>query len=152
MPEEQLQKSVFYISVVLLCILITISTQRHSHLKIASLLPSATMLFSSLAVVAAASAALASPVKPSGKTVTLPVKRVSNVKSAKNLVQKERARLNKINGVKSVNVDAVSGPVTNELITYVAEVTIGGSTYDLIVDTGCKLTLGRNKTNNDLIY
>lgn len=99
------------------------------------------MLFSSLAVVAAASAALASPVKPSGKTVTLPVKRVSNVKSAKNLVQKERARLDKINGVKTVNVDAVSGPVTNELITYVAEVTIGGSTYDLIVDTGCKSTL-----------
>ncbi|KAM0469610.1 hypothetical protein ACHAPX_010388 [Trichoderma viride] len=98
------------------------------------------MLFSSLAVVAAASAALASPVKPSGKTVTLPVKRVSNVKSAKNLVQKERARLNKINGVKSVNVDAVSGPVTNELITYVAEVTIGGSTYDLIVDTGSSNT------------
>ncbi|KAK1252236.1 hypothetical protein MKX08_003423 [Trichoderma sp. CBMAI-0020] len=97
------------------------------------------MLFSSLAVVAAATAALASPVKPSGKakTVTLPVKRVSNVKSAKSLVQKGHARLAKVNGVKTVgNVDASAGSITNEDVSYVAQVTIGDGTYSLIVDTG----------------
>lgn len=97
------------------------------------------MLFSSLAVVAAATAALASPVKPSAKSVALPVKRVSNVKSAKNIVKNGHARINKINGVKTVgNIDASSGSVTNEDVSYVASVNIGGSSYSLIVDTGCK--------------
>lgn len=97
------------------------------------------MLFTSLAVVATATAALASPVKPSVKTVTLPVKRVSTVKSAKSLVQKGQARLAKVNGVKTFgNVDAASGSITNEDVSYVADVTIGNGTYSLIVDTGCK--------------
>ncbi|KAL7922896.1 aspartic peptidase domain-containing protein [Trichoderma austrokoningii] len=95
------------------------------------------MLFTSLAVVATATAALASPVKPSGKTITLPVKRVSTVKSAKSLVQKGHARLAKVNGVKTVgNVDVASGSITNEDVSYVADVTIGDGTYSLIVDTG----------------
>lgn len=107
------------------------------------------MLFSSLAVVAAATAALASPVKPSGKakTVTLPVKRVSNVKSAKSLVQKGHARLAKVNGVKAVgNEDVSSGSITNEDVSYVAQVTIGDGSYSLIVDTGCKPTPLSNTT------
>lgn len=100
------------------------------------------MLFSSLAVVAVATTALASPVKPSAKTIALPVKRVNNVKSAKSLVQNGIARLNKVNGVKAIgNIDASSGPVTNEDVSYVAAVTIGGKSYDLIVDTGCKSIL-----------
>lgn len=100
------------------------------------------MLFTSLAVVATATAALASPVKPSGKTIALPVKRVSNVKSAKSLVQKGHARLAKINGVKTVgNVDVSSGSITNEDVSYVAQVTIGDGSYSLIVDTGCKSAL-----------
>ncbi|KAL7892101.1 aspartic peptidase domain-containing protein [Trichoderma sp. SZMC 28014] len=95
------------------------------------------MLFTSLAVVATATAALASPVKPSGKTVTLPLKRVSNVKSAKSLVQKGQARLAKVNNVKTVgNIDASSGSITNEDVSYVANVQIGDGTYSLIVDTG----------------
>ncbi|PTB44832.1 uncharacterized protein TrAFT101_000300 [Trichoderma asperellum] len=98
------------------------------------------MLFSSLAVVAAATAALASPVKPSGKTVALPVKRVSNVKSAKSLVQKGQARLNKVNGVKAVGKRDSSGSVTNDDVSYIAAVTIGDGTYNLIVDTGSSNT------------
>lgn len=111
------------------------------------------MLFTSLAVVATATAALASPVKPSGKTVTLPVKRVSNVKSAKSLVQKGHARLAKVNNVKTVgNIDASSGSITNEDVSYVANVQIGDGTYSLIVDTGCKsaLTLKDTKRLNEL--
>lgn len=107
------------------------------------------MLFSSLAVVAAATAALASPVKPSGKTVTLPVKRVSNVKSAKSLVQKGRARLNKVNGVK---VEAASGSITNEDVSYVASVSIGDGTYSLIVDTGCKSTPSTRTQDKEFVY
>ncbi|KAL7933839.1 putative aspartic protease [Trichoderma chlorosporum] len=100
------------------------------------------MLFSSLAIVAAATTALASPVKPSAKVATIPVKRVNNVKSLKNVVQKGQARLNKVNGIKNAVgvVDASSGSVTNEDVTYVASVTIGGSSYDLIVDTGSSNT------------
>ncbi|KAL6818037.1 putative aspartic protease [Trichoderma sp. SZMC 28013] len=97
------------------------------------------MLFSSIAIVAAATAALASPVKPSAKTAALPVKRVSNVKSLKNIVQKGQARINKINGVKDIEARA-NGPVTNEDVSYVASVTIGGRAYDLIVDTGSSNT------------
>ncbi|KAL7911456.1 putative aspartic protease [Trichoderma velutinum] len=98
------------------------------------------MLFSSIAIVAAATAALASPVKPSAKTTALPVKRVSNVKSLKSIVQKGQARINKINGVKDIEARASSGPVTNEDVSYVASVTIGGRSWDLIVDTGSSNT------------
>ncbi|KAM0258916.1 hypothetical protein ACHAQJ_003572 [Trichoderma viride] len=100
------------------------------------------MLFSSLAIVAAATAALASPVKPNAKTAALPVKRVSNVKSLKNVVQKGHARINKINGVEAAvgNIDASSGSVTNEDVSYVASVSIGGKSFDLIVDTGSSNT------------
>lgn len=104
------------------------------------------MLFSSLAIVAAATAALASPVKPNAKIATLSVKRVSNVKSLKNIVQKGHARINKVNGAKAAvgNIDASSGSVTNEDVSYVASVSIGGSSFDLIVDTGCKSVLFRH--------
>ncbi|KAK0761647.1 hypothetical protein N5P37_006600 [Trichoderma harzianum] len=97
------------------------------------------MLFSSIAIVAAATAALASPVKPSAKTAALSVKRISNVKSLKNIVQKGQARINKINGVKDLEARA-SGPATNEDVSYVASVTIGGQSWDLIVDTGSSNT------------
>lgn len=112
-----------------------------SHIISLSVPSPDTMLFSSLAVVAAATAALASPVKPSGKTVALPVKRSSNVKSAKSLVEKGHARLNKINGVKTVGKRDSSGSVTNDDVSYIAAVTIGDGTYNLIVDTGCKSLL-----------
>jgi predicted aspartyl protease len=88
----------------------------------------------SLVTLLAASAALAAPVEErQAKTVALPVKRVSNFSSVKNLVSKGQARLDKVNAASEVS----SGSVTNEDVSYVAAVTIGGTSYDLIVDTGC---------------
>jgi hypothetical protein len=71
------------------------------------------------------------------------LKHVSNFKSIKNIVAKGQARINAINGVKHVgaSTEVSSGSVTNEDVTYVAPVTIGGNTWDLIVDTGCTLFL-----------
>lgn len=94
----------------------------------------------------AASAALASPIERQVKTAALPLKHVSNFTSVKNLVSKGQARLNKVNGVAAIDaVSAVSsGSVTNEDVSYVAPVSIGGTTYDLIVDTGCMLLLLRD--------
>lgn len=88
----------------------------------------------------AAGAALASPIERQASTAGLPLKRVSNLTSPKSLVSKGQARLNKVNGVtvKAVS-DVSSGSVTNEDVSYVAPVSIGGTTYQLIVDTGCTL-------------
>lgn len=93
----------------------------------------------------AASAALASPIERQANTAVLPLKRVSNFTSVKNLVSKGQARLNKVNGVAAISAvsEVSSGSVTNEDVSYVAPVTIGGTTYDLIVDTGCTLFLLR---------
>lgn len=94
----------------------------------------------SLALAAAAIAAVsAAPVEQQAKTVVMPLKHVSNA-SAKGLVAKGQARINAINGASSVfAVDAVSsGTVTNEDVSYVAPVVVGSTTYELIVDTGCK--------------
>lgn len=106
------------------------------------------MLFAvSLAVAAAASAVTASPVGPRAKTTVLSLKHVSNVSSVKNIVQKGQSRIENINGKHTaarVNVRASSGSVTNEDVTYVAPVVIGGKTWDLIVDTGCKLLLSKS--------
>ncbi|EEA29030.1 hypothetical protein TMatcc_002608 [Talaromyces marneffei ATCC 18224] len=87
----------------------------------------------------AASAAFASPIERQAKTEVLPLKRVSNLTSMKNLVSKGQARLGKVNGVAAIEARS-SGPVTNEDVTYVAGVSIGGTTYDLIVDTGSSNT------------
>lgn len=107
------------------------------------------MLVSCVAIVAAAAVALASPTKPNAKIGALSLKHVSNVKSFKSIVQKGQARIQKINGVKFAtrNIDASSGPVTNEDVSYVASVNIGGQSWNLIVDTGCKLLLFRHRPN-----
>lgn len=93
-----------------------------------------------LAVVAAAAAVVsASPIKPRAEPTTLAVKQVYNLSSVKNLVTKGRSKIQKINGDKSEGNRLVSsGTVTNEDVTYVAPVSIGGKTWDLIVDTGCE--------------
>lgn len=69
----------------------------------------------------------------------------NNVQSSKSIVNAGQSRINKINGVQSNSVgpqsDASSGSVTNEDVTYVAPVSIGGNTWNLIVDTGCMLFL-----------
>ena len=92
-----------------------------------------------IALVAAAAAAVsASPIQPRGETTTLVVKQISHLTSVKNLVANGRDKIQKINNEKSGGNRLVSsGTVTNEDVTYVAPVTIGGATWQLIVDTGC---------------
>ena len=95
----------------------------------------------SLVLAAAAVAVSASPIAPRDATIVLPVTKHSSVTDISNIVAKGQAVINKINAGTSVgNVDA-SGPATNEDVSYVAGVTIGSTTYSLIVDTGCKLLL-----------
>lgn len=96
----------------------------------------------SLVTLLAATTALASPIEVPAKIVKMPVKQVSNFTSIKNIVSKGQARIKKVNGEKllATGVSSVSsGAVTNEDVTYVAPVTIGGSTWQLIVDTGCMI-------------
>lgn len=93
-----------------------------------------------LVMALAATSALATPVAPRAKTITVPVQLKNNVKSVKNLVAQGQARIQKINGGVHFNKDASSGTVTNEDVSYIAPVKIGGTTYDLIVDTGSSNT------------
>jgi len=94
-----------------------------------------------LTIVAAAATVSASPVKRQAKTAVLPLKHVSNVTSIKNIVVKGRARINKINGVTAAHTSELSsGTVTNDDVSYLAPVDIGGTTYQLIVDTGSSNT------------
>lgn len=98
------------------------------------------MFFVTILAIAAA-AVSASPVERQAQTAVLPLKHVSNVTSIKNIVGKGQARIKAINGVQAAGPapEVSSGPVTNEDVTYVAPVTIGGNTWQLIVDTGCTL-------------
>lgn len=99
------------------------------------------MLFTSLLAFAGAAAVSASPVAQV-KSAVLPLTKNHNVTSVKNIVDKGQARLNKVNGIATSGKRATavsSGAVTNDVVSYVAPVVIGGATYSLIVDTGCKL-------------
>ena len=93
-----------------------------------------------LLIVAAAAAVSASPIAPRDATLVLPVTKHSKVTSISNIVARGQAVIDKINGGTSTgNADASSGGVTNEDVSYVAAVVIGGSSRSLIVDTGCTL-------------
>ena len=85
-----------------------------------------------LAIVAPA--VLASPIERQAKSVVLPLTQVSSVTSIKNIVNKGQDRIKEINGATP---QVSSGSVTNEDVSYVAPVSIGGKTFSLIVDTGC---------------
>ena len=87
----------------------------------------------------AAAAVSASPVERQTQTVVLPLTHVAKFTSIKNIVNKGLQRLGAVNAnAVGPTPDVSSGAVTNEDVTYVAPVTIGGSTWQLIVDTGCK--------------
>lgn len=91
----------------------------------------------------AAVAVSAAPLEPRAETVALPLKKHTNVTSINNIVQRGHARISAINGQSAPAAraaDVSSGTVTNEDVSYVAPVTIGGKSYDLIVDTGCELS------------
>ena len=98
------------------------------------------MRFTTLSLIVAADAVLASPVERAAKPATLPLKHVINVSSASGLIQRGQARINNINGGAQAtfgNIDA-SGPAENDDVSYIASVAIGNANWNLIVDTGCK--------------
>nr|POF25772.1 polyporopepsin [Quercus suber] len=101
-----------------------------------------TMIFATLLTAAAAGLVSGAPIESQVETTVVPLTHYSNITSMKNLVQKGQARINKINAAKanSPTPDASSGSVTNEDVSYLAPVNIGGSTWQLIVDTGSSNT------------
>jgi len=104
------------------------------------------MLFNAcFAVAASAVAVSASPVKPRAESVTLPVSKVSTFTSIKSIVAKGQSKISKVNNNNGSEGNRLvsSGPATNEDVSYVASVTIGGTAYSLIVDTGCKYSMPR---------
>ncbi|KAL2073593.1 hypothetical protein VTL71DRAFT_10919 [Oculimacula yallundae] len=101
------------------------------------------MLFTTPLVVAAAIGLVsASPIERETKrTAVLPLRRNINVSSFKSIVQKGQDRIAAINGVESLVEKRVSsGVVTNDDVSYVAPVVIGGRSWELIVDTGSSNT------------
>ncbi|KAM3454967.1 hypothetical protein NHJ6243_008698 [Beauveria neobassiana] len=99
------------------------------------------MRYTSLSLLVAAEAILASPVERATKPSAVPVKHVVKVSSPNGLIAKGLARINKINGAESTleNIDA-SGPAENDDVSYIASVAIGSASWDLIVDTGSSNT------------
>ena len=93
-----------------------------------------------IAAVAVAAAVSAVPVESQAKSAILPLTRVSNINSSiKNLIGRGQSRINAINGVHTrPHPDVITDPATNEDVFYVAPIKIGGTTWNLIVDTGCK--------------
>jgi hypothetical protein len=109
------------------------------------------MPFTSLFTVATlAAAAVAAPLEQRAQPAVLPLTHINTATSASNIVANGKSKISQINSDSSVskgNTLASSGSITNEDVSYVAPVSIGGKTYELIVDTGCKtpqpLTLWR---------
>ncbi|XWW95763.1 hypothetical protein V2A60_003730 [Cordyceps javanica] len=99
------------------------------------------MRFTSLSLIVAADAILASPVERAAKPATVPLKHVVKVSSASGLIERGQARISKINGAQTTfgNVDA-SGPAENDDVSYIASVAIGNANWNLIVDTGSSNT------------
>lgn len=100
---------------------------------------SLTLAAAAAMVSAAPAAAPPAPAEEMKPAVILSMKHAMNVTSIKNLVAKGQARLNKINGGADIVARDGSGTVINDLSSYLAPMSIGGKTWDLIVDTGCML-------------
>lgn len=88
-----------------------------------------------------ATAALASPValEPRDAKV-IKLGRNVHVSSVRDLVSKGQAKLRQVNGGAKFNNDANSGTITNADVSYLAPISIGGKTWQLIVDTGSSNT------------
>lgn len=100
---------------------------------------SLTLAAAAAMVSAAPAAAPPAPAEEMKPAVILSMKHAMNVTSIKNLVAKGQARLNKINGGADIVARDGSGTVINDISSYLAPMSIGGKTWDLIVDTGCML-------------
>jgi hypothetical protein len=111
------------------------------------------MFFIALVAIAAA-AVSASPVERRAQTAVLSLKQISNVTSIKNIVDRGQARINAINSVQAAGdaLEVSSGSVTNEDVSYVAAVSIGGNTWQLIVDTGCTSLLQYVRDALEMLY
>ncbi|GIZ40744.1 hypothetical protein CKM354_000407100 [Cercospora kikuchii] len=90
----------------------------------------------SLGFAAAAAVVSAAPVQQGSSSIVLPLKRVANFSSMKSIVQSGEAKISKINSGSKLTARQSSGSITNEDVTYVAPIVVGGRTWDLIVDTG----------------
>lgn len=108
---------------------------------------SLTLAAAAAMVSAAPAAAPPAPAEEMKPAVILSMKHAMNVTSIKNLVAKGQARLNKINGGADIVARDGSGTVINDISSYLAPMSIGGKTWDLIVDTGCMLLLFFNSTS-----
>lgn len=97
----------------------------------------------SLGFAAAAAVVSAAPVQQESSSIVLPLKRVANFSSMKSIVQSGEAKISKINSGSKLTARQSSGSITNEDVTYVAPIVVGGRTWDLIVDTGCMLVVNR---------
>lgn len=102
---------------------------------------SLTLAAAAAMVSAAPATAPPAPAEEMKPAVILSMKHAMNVTSIKNLVAKGQARLNKINGGADIVARDGSGTVINDISSYLAPMSIGGKTWDLIVDTGCMLLL-----------
>lgn len=100
---------------------------------------SLTLAAAAAMVSAAPAVAPPAPAEEMKPAVILSMKHAMNVTSIKNLVAKGQARLNKINGGADIVARDGSGTVINDISSYLAPMSIGGKTWDLIVDTGCTL-------------
>lgn len=72
--------------------------------------------------------------------VAVPLRYASNITSTSSLVEAGRSRLSHFNGISTPQERSSSGAVANFQGAYIAEVTIGGNTWNLIVDTGSSNT------------
>ncbi|KAJ3541124.1 hypothetical protein NM688_g6129 [Phlebia brevispora] len=108
----------------------------------------AVMTFGSsfLALLTLALTVAATPIA-SSSFVSLPFAKVVNTTGTANIVQKDLARIRALKErtrpvVFEDAASAVSVPITNELVSYIASVGVGSpaTTYDLIVDTGSSNT------------
>ncbi|KAF4343966.1 aspartic ase precursor [Fusarium beomiforme] len=101
------------------------------------------MLFATTFILSAAATAVSAQ-WVNKTTNTLQLKHVIKVSSMKNIVEKGKSRVRSVNTKGSsrerIAAAAVSGAITNEDVTYVASIVIGGQTWDLIIDTGSSNT------------
>ncbi|KAK8144511.1 hypothetical protein G3M48_005718 [Beauveria asiatica] len=98
------------------------------------------MHFSALVALTTATSALASPVQQQSGIATLQLKQVIRAKSASEVAEHTKARIASFGAGGSKATVPKSGEAENAVVSYVANVTVGSGTYQLIVDTGSSNT------------
>ncbi|KAH9486071.1 Polyporopepsin [Psilocybe cubensis] len=108
-----------------------------------------------LATLILAAIVSANPILINTSPVTLPLSRRTNFTSVHNLLKRDqtRAKFFKAKGIakatgNNFHEDFINEPITNQAVTYVANVGIGSppTTYSLLIDTGSSNTwVGANK-------